>query len=72
MTSACARVKGINMAQGVCDTACRCGDPGRAARDGPGIEQLTRFDGLPELRQAIAKKLAGYNASRPTRRRRSP
>ncbi len=62
MTSACARVKGINMAQGVCDT----GVPlpviqGAQRAMDLGLNSYTRFDGLPELRQAIAKKLAGYN-----------
>jgi aminotransferase len=62
MTQACARMKGLNMAQGVCDTPA---PPGvlqaaqRAIKDGCNL--YTRFDGLPELRQAIAGKLARYN-----------
>lgn len=62
MTTACAKVKGINMAQGVCDTPA----PSivlEAAQRGiaQGFNTYTRFDGLAELRQAIAKKMAGYN-----------
>lgn len=62
MTQACARVHGINMAQGVCDT----GVPppvGRAAQHAVeiGYNIYTRFDGLPQLRQAIARKSAAFN-----------
>ncbi len=62
MTIACDRVKGINMAQGVCDTPAP-----RAVLQGAerGIEQgfntYTRYDGLPELRGALARKLSEYN-----------
>lgn len=62
MTQACARVGGINMAQGVCDT----GVPSvvsKAAQEAVdrGFNTYTRFDGLAILREAIAKKLADYN-----------
>ncbi|MBM4138028.1 MAG: pyridoxal phosphate-dependent aminotransferase [Nitrospira sp.] len=62
MTQACASAKGLNMAQGVCDTpvppiVLQAAE--RAIKDGYNV--YTRFDGLPELRQAIAGKLAGYN-----------
>ncbi len=62
MTTACAKVKGINMAQGVCDTPA----PPivlEAAQRGiaQGFNTYTRFDGLAELRRAIAQKLAAYN-----------
>lgn len=62
MTAACARVKGINMAQGVCDTPA----PDlviRAAQRAleTGMNTYTRFDGLSELREALAAKLADYN-----------
>src|SRR5579884_3839605 len=53
MTSACARVKGINMAQGVCDTptpSLVIEAAERAMRQG--INTYTRYDGLAELRQA--------------------
>lgn len=62
MTQACASVKGLNMAQGVCDTPVPpivLEGAERAIRDGHNI--YTRFDGVPELRQAIADKLAHYN-----------
>ena len=62
MTQACASAKGINMAQGVCDTpvppiVLQAAE--RAIKDGYNV--YTRFDGLSELRQAIAGKLARYN-----------
>jgi aminotransferase len=62
MTQACVQAKGLNMAQGVCDTpvppvvlraAVQAIDKGKNV--------YSRFDGLLELRQAIAKKLAWYN-----------
>ena len=62
MTQACARIKGLNMAQGVCDT----GVPSVVAQGAEraivqGINTYTRYDGLVELRTAIAQKLADYN-----------
>ena len=62
MTLACARVMGINMSQGVCDTPV----PEvvvQAAKDAmeQGRNIYSRYDGIPELRQAIALKLAAYN-----------
>ncbi|MFO0773982.1 MAG: pyridoxal phosphate-dependent aminotransferase [Nitrospiraceae bacterium] len=62
MTQACARVQGINLAQGVCDT----GVPELVAKAvQPAVDQgfniYTRFDGLPQIRQAIARKTAAYN-----------
>lgn len=62
MTQACAQVRGINMAQGVCDTAVPkvVARGAQQAIDG-GFNTYTRFDGLPELRAAIARKLADYN-----------
>src|SRR5262245_20747951 len=63
MTQACVRAKGLNMAQGVCDTPV---PPVvlRAAAQAmeQGTNSYSRFDGLIELRQAIAKKLAQYNS----------
>lgn len=62
MTQACATVKGLNMAQGVCDTPVPpivLEGAEKAIRDGYNV--YTRFDGLPELREAIADKLAYYN-----------
>lgn len=62
MTQACAHVKGINMAQGVCDTPAPplvLEAAQRAINEGRNI--YTRFDGLPELRQALAQKLVRSN-----------
>ncbi|TFG56245.1 MAG: pyridoxal phosphate-dependent aminotransferase [Methanomassiliicoccus sp.] len=62
MTLECNRVGGINLAQGVCDT-----DTPREVIDGAheaamdGINAYTRYDGLPILRQAIAKKFKEFN-----------
>jgi aminotransferase len=62
MTQACALAQGINMAQGVCDTpvpAVVAEAAQRAIADG--WNTYTRFDGLTELRRAIADKLTVYN-----------
>jgi aminotransferase len=62
MTIECERVNGVNLAQGVCDL----GVP-REVVDGTtdamarGYNSYTRYDGLPELRQAIAGKLRRFN-----------
>jgi len=62
MTIECAKVKGINLAQGVCDTeaplpvrqgACRAIEKG--------MNSYTRYDGAAELRSAIARKMREYN-----------
>jgi aminotransferase len=62
MTIECEKTGGINLAQGVCDTgvppAVALG--ARVAID-KGINSYTRYDGLQELRWAIAKKLREYN-----------
>jgi len=62
MTQACVKAKGLNMAQGVCDTpvptvVLRAA----AAAMERGKNIYSRYDGLFELRQAIARKLAQYN-----------
>lgn len=62
MSIECARVGGINLAQGVCDTLVPA--PVReAAHLGieNGTNSYTRFDGLGQLREAIARKIAHYN-----------
>lgn len=62
MTQACAKAQGLNMAQGVCDTpvpSIVLEGAEKAIRDGHNV--YTRFDGVAELRQAIADKLAHYN-----------
>jgi aminotransferase len=65
MTQACAGMKGINMAQGVCDTpvpSVVALAAEQAIRQGYNL--YTRFDGLAELREAISRKLAHYNGIR--------
>jgi aminotransferase len=62
MTQACVQAKGLNMAQGVCDTPAPplvLRAAAQAMEHGNNV--YSRFDGLSELRQAIAKKLAQYN-----------
>jgi len=62
MTLACAKVKGINMSQGVCDTPVPTAviRGAKQAMD-QGYNIYSRFDGIAELREAIAKKLADFN-----------
>jgi len=62
MTQACTAAKGLNMAQGVCDTPVPMPvrEGAKRAMD-HGFNTYTRFDGLAELRQAVARKLARYN-----------
>jgi aminotransferase len=62
MTQACTEVKGMNMAQGVCDTPAppivlKAAE--QAMERGKNV--YSRFDGLPELRQALAAKLRRDN-----------
>jgi aminotransferase len=62
MSIECEKVKGINLAQGVCDTEVpeevRAG--AKQAIDG-GINSYTRAEGLPPIRQAIAEKMRCFN-----------
>ena len=63
MTQACVQAKGLNMAQGVCDTPVPpvvLRAAAQALERGKNV--YSRFDGLPELRKAIAKKLGQYNS----------
>jgi len=62
MSIECDRINGINLSQGVCDL--ELPEPVKnGAKDAMdrGINQYTRYDGLPELRNAIAKKMLAYN-----------
>ncbi len=62
MTLECARIGGINLAQGICDTEVPL--PVRAgAKEAidAGINSYTRYDGLKEIRYAIAQKMLEYN-----------
>src|SRR5512135_2710 len=62
MTIECTKVSGINMSQGVCDTDVPevVRRAAQAAID-EGVNTYTRYDGLPELRRAIARKLTTKN-----------
>ncbi|MGO9274384.1 MAG: pyridoxal phosphate-dependent aminotransferase [Terriglobia bacterium] len=62
MSVECARVGGINLAQGVCDTELPApvGAGAKEAID-RGRNSYTRYDGVPELREAIVAKLKSYN-----------
>ncbi len=62
MSIECEKAGGINLAQGVCDTEIplpvrRAAQ--RAIDEGP--NSYTRFDGIAEIRRAIAKKMKDYN-----------
>ena len=62
MTIECEKVGGINLAQGVCDV----GVPSPVVRGAQkaiddGFNCYTRYDGLGELREAIALKMKNYN-----------
>ena len=62
MTIECERMGGINLAQGVCDTEVPL-PVRRGAQEAveEGINSYTRYDGLPQARQAIAKKMKEFN-----------
>jgi aminotransferase len=62
MTVECARVGGVNLAQGVCDTPVP--EPVRRAAQAAieeGANSYSRSDGLPELRRALAAKMRRDN-----------
>jgi aminotransferase len=62
MSIECEKVSGINLAQGVCDTKVPF-----PVREGAhrgienGANSYTRFDGLAQLREAIARKMQRFN-----------
>src|SRR5262249_27475601 len=63
MTLECDKVKGINLAQGVCDTEVPA--PVREAAEraiDTGTNSYTRAEGLAPLRHAIAEKMRRFNA----------
>ena len=62
MSIECERIGGINLSQGVCDTPVPV-DVQQGAFEGvtEGFNTYTRYDGLEELRQAIAIKMRDYN-----------
>jgi aminotransferase len=63
MSLECDRLNGINLAQGICDTEVPevVRTAAKEAVD-QGFNSYTRFDGLGELRRAVATKMARYNA----------
>jgi aminotransferase len=62
MSIECERVGGINLSQGVCDTPIPA-EVRRAAQAAieSGPNSYTRYDGIPELRRALAMRLARHN-----------
>jgi aminotransferase len=62
MSVECEKVGGVNLAQGVCDTEAPAvvRQAAEAAIEA-GYNQYTRADGIPSLRQAIARKLQRQN-----------
>ncbi len=62
MSIECDRVGGINLSQGICDTEvpAEVRSAAKSAIDGM-INSYTRYDGLPELREAIAQKYRLFN-----------
>jgi aminotransferase len=62
MSIECEKVGGINLAQGVCDTEVPLSiAKGAHLAIDRGFNSYTRFDGLRDLRQVIARKLSEYN-----------
>ena len=62
MTQACVAAGGLNLAQGVCDTPVPPVVLEAAAEAmARGKNTYSRFDGLPELREALARKLSRDN-----------
>ena len=62
MSIECEKIKGINLAQGVCDTPVpdEVREGARRAME-RGINSYTRAEGLAPLRQAIAEKMQRFN-----------
>ncbi len=62
MTIECEKAGGVNLAQGVCDLGVpREVADGTADAIAAGFNSYTRYDGLPQLREAIAGKLRRFN-----------
>ncbi len=62
MTLACTQAKGINLAQGVCDTGVPpvVVEAAKQAMD-QGFNTYTRYDGLAELRTVLAQRMKTFN-----------
>ncbi|MBI5630392.1 MAG: pyridoxal phosphate-dependent aminotransferase [Elusimicrobia bacterium] len=62
MSIECERLKGLNLAQGVCDTPVPAlVREGAHKAMGAGLNSYTRYDGIAQLRSAIAAKMLSYN-----------
>ena len=62
MTLACIQAKGVNLAQGVCDTSVpkTVLEASKQAME-QGYNTYTRYDGLAQLRQALAQRMETFN-----------
>lgn len=62
MSVECERIKGINLAQGICDTPVPevVREGARSAME-RGINSYTRAEGLTDLRRAVAEKMRRFN-----------
>src|SRR5213080_3613189 len=62
MSIECEKIGGINLAQGVCDTPVPLPIRVEAQRGiETGVSSYTRYDGLAQLREAIARKVYERN-----------
>ena len=62
MSIECDRVNGINLSQGICDLELALSvQQGAQDAISQGQNHYTRYDGTPELRAAIARKMREYN-----------
>src|SRR5262245_64322459 len=63
MSVECEKVRGINLAQGICDTEVPVPVRRRAAQAiEEGLNSYTRLDGIATLRNGIARKMHRYNS----------
>src|SRR5947209_19473879 len=62
MSVECEKVRGVNLAQGICDTEVPLPvRRGAEAAIESGMNSYTRLDGIADLRRAIARKMRDYN-----------
>lgn len=62
MSIECDKVNGINLSQGICDLETpECVKEEAKKAISEGVNHYTRYDGLPELREAVADKLRREN-----------
>ncbi len=63
MSVECEKVRGINLAQGICDTEVPAPVRRRAVQAvEEGLNSYTRLEGIPALRSGIARKMRLYNS----------